>query len=181
MVVVIVVVVLLVMLLVTTLLGPLGFGVTVAAIAAVVATVPMERSPSSTSIGAIASISHIRKVIGVDMDEEDVTVVATAPRLLFRTPCLFSKTSLVVPLLTGAAAAAADEPAAAVSPVPVIVKPLLCNGDAVSKQTSNNVADDVPPLLCSRRNSFKSIQLAPILSLSFRGKLNTRVSFSSTM
>lgn len=47
-----------------------------------------------------------------------------------------------------------------------------------SKQTSNSV---VPEDVCNPAKSFKSIQLAPTLSLSVRGKLSTLVSFSSTM
>lgn len=47
-----------------------------------------------------------------------------------------------------------------------------------SKQTSNSV---VPEEVCNPAKSFKSIQLAPTLSLSVRGKLSTLVSFSSTM
>ncbi|KNC33562.1 hypothetical protein FF38_03832 [Lucilia cuprina] len=47
-----------------------------------------------------------------------------------------------------------------------------------SKQTSNSV---VPDEVCKPAISFKSIQLAPTLSLSVKGKLKTRVSFSSTM
>lgn len=47
-----------------------------------------------------------------------------------------------------------------------------------SKQTSSSV---VPDDVCRPARSFKSIQLAPTLSVSVSGKLRTRVSFSSTM
>lgn len=62
--------------------------------------------------------------------------------------------------------------------VSVAVDVLVVSVVTGSKQTSSRV---VPDAVCSPAISFKSIQLAPTLSLSVRGKLRTRVSFSSTM